>query len=101
MKTTVTEYKPLTCGKCCGTGRIAQFSHIKAGECFTCGGTGRNGCTTVDRPMTDAEVAQKMAEIGFPIMMEEQEYTSIEDVFTAGAKYAGAIDGARVMLAAI
>lgn len=28
------------CPKCMGEGRIAQFSHRKGGECFTCGGTG-------------------------------------------------------------
>ena len=28
------------CSRCSGTGRIPSFSHIKAGECFRCHGTG-------------------------------------------------------------
>jgi len=28
------------CSRCSGTGRIPGFSHIKAGECFRCHGTG-------------------------------------------------------------
>lgn len=28
------------CPRCGGQGRISSFSHIKGGECFTCGGTG-------------------------------------------------------------
>jgi hypothetical protein len=30
----------LRCPKCAGSGRIAQFSHRKGGECFLCGGSG-------------------------------------------------------------
>jgi uncharacterized protein (DUF983 family) len=28
------------CPKCSGSGYLPQFAHRKAGECFTCGGTG-------------------------------------------------------------
>lgn len=28
------------CPKCMGSGRISAFHHIKAGECFSCGGSG-------------------------------------------------------------
>ncbi len=28
------------CPKCMGSGRISAFTHIKGGECFTCGGSG-------------------------------------------------------------
>jgi DnaJ-class molecular chaperone len=28
------------CPKCSGSGYLAQFSHRKGGECYTCGGSG-------------------------------------------------------------
>lgn len=28
------------CPRCMGSGRIAQFTHRKGGECFLCGGSG-------------------------------------------------------------
>lgn len=33
-------YKATNCPKCMGSGRISAFSHIKAGVCFSCGGSG-------------------------------------------------------------
>ena len=31
------------CPRCGGSGRISQYSHISAGQCFLCGGRGRTG----------------------------------------------------------
>jgi hypothetical protein len=39
QKTIAVASKPV-CSRCSGTGRIPSFSHIKAGECFRCHGTG-------------------------------------------------------------
>lgn len=37
---TDTAKKHLPCPKCAGTGTLWEFSHVKAGECFSCFGTG-------------------------------------------------------------
>lgn len=33
--------KTTECKRCCGTGKVGNFAHVKAGVCFACNGTGR------------------------------------------------------------
>jgi len=30
----------IECGRCCGTGKVGNFAHVKGGVCFACGGSG-------------------------------------------------------------
>lgn len=34
------EREAMRCPRCAGEGRLSQFMHRKAGECFLCGGSG-------------------------------------------------------------
>ena len=41
----MTKTTRLTCTRCCGTGKVGNFSHVKSGVCFACGGTGTKRAT--------------------------------------------------------
>ena len=45
----------IPCPKCAGKGRLAHYQHVKAGECFQCGGTGKSS-TAAEVEMTPAEI---------------------------------------------
>jgi hypothetical protein len=41
LAATPVETPKINCPRCGGSGRIPSYSHIKAGECFKCHGSGR------------------------------------------------------------
>ena len=103
MKTTITEYKKTTCGKCGGKGNLSHYQHVKGGECFSCSGTGlAQTRESFEREMTDDEILIAFEQAGFVIMDQEYEQTGdwLIDLFAGNSKKDLAA-GARIMLQAV
>lgn len=105
MQTTVTDYKPRTCGKCGGSGTLSSYQHHKGGVCFRCAGTGNDPqMIAVEREMTNAEVISALETAGFPIMRTMSAPTGdevLDLLFPLEEITPDAMTGARMMLAAI
>lgn len=101
MKATVAVSKETygVCGKCGGDGYISSYSHIKAGVCFSCSGTGKRlvNIEVTERPMDYSELVDALSIAGFPIINtttgEEENFFSFMSyteaeiaALTAGAK---------------
>jgi hypothetical protein len=100
MQLTVNTFKTVECSRCGGTGRIASYQHIKAGECFKCHGAGTEQAATV-RYMTDSEVLAALEERGFPVLMHTPKGTGdwLADMFTSSEVLNETMLGARLLLA--
>jgi hypothetical protein len=106
MKLTKTITTAKKCSKCSGDGRLSYYSHIKAGECFRCNGTGFFGIESKEVALTDDEVLAILAQRGVVVELPEQlEAPEGEDwlwfMFTTDCPRNAAIEAARATLAAM
>jgi hypothetical protein len=99
MQTTTVDYIETNCPRCCGKGYIPQFQHMKGGECFSCGGTGRGLPKPVEREMNYAEICAVLAQHGFNIVRIETD--NPDDWLKALFVPDEVIEGARMLLKAI
>ena len=97
MKTTTVDYRETACNRCSGTGYIAQYQHIKGGECFTCGATGKGQPVPFEREMTYAEIVTALESKGINIVRVENGDDWLQNLFISDEE----VTGARMLLQAV
>lgn len=69
------------CNKCCGTGELFVFNHVKGGVCFSCNGTGvKHTQKRTKVTFTVFYVECKGESVKYPYMTESEANDLVSDV---------------------